>query len=60
MGDDDLKVLIVLDNGIYQDISLSDWLAKTPAYLLADNFNNEVADWLDRPKDKLVMSRRRK
>ena len=28
IGDEDLKVLIVMDNGIYQDISLSDWLAK--------------------------------
>lgn len=58
IGDEDLKVLIVMDNGIYQDISLSDWLAKTPAYLLADNFNNQVEDWQDRPKDKRVMSRR--
>ncbi|WP_387690168.1 cupin domain-containing protein [Photorhabdus sp. RM71S] len=59
IGNDDLKVLIVLDNGIYQDISLSDWLAKTPSYLLADNFNNNPSDWVDRPKDKLVISRRR-
>ena len=58
IGDEDLKVLIVMDNGIYQDISLSDWLAKTSAYLLADNFNNQVEDWRDRPKDKRVMSRR--
>ncbi|TDB51251.1 cupin domain-containing protein [Photorhabdus khanii] len=59
IGNVDLKVLVVLDNGIYQDISLSDWLAKTPSYLLADNFNNQIADWVDRPKDKLVISRRR-
>ncbi|WP_350303959.1 cupin domain-containing protein [Photorhabdus viridis] len=59
IGNEDLKVLVVLDNGIYQDISLSDWLAKTPSYLLADNFNNQIADWADRPKDKLVISRRR-
>ncbi|NHB95733.1 cupin domain-containing protein [Photorhabdus stackebrandtii] len=58
IGNEDLKVLVVLDNGIYQDISLSDWLAKTPSYLLADNFNNKIADWVDRPKDKLVISRR--
>ncbi|MDB6370943.1 cupin domain-containing protein [Photorhabdus bodei] len=59
IGNDDLKVLVVLDNGIYQDISLSDWLTKTPSYLLADNFNNNPSDWVDRPKDKLVISRRR-
>ncbi|NRN26880.1 cupin domain-containing protein [Photorhabdus heterorhabditis] len=59
IGNDDLKVLVVLDNGIYQDISLSDWFAKTPSYLLADNFSNQISDWADRPKDKLVISRRR-
>ncbi|NHB91154.1 cupin domain-containing protein [Photorhabdus cinerea] len=59
IGNDDLKVLVVLDNGIYQDISLSDWLAKTPSYLLADNFNNQPSDWADRPKNKLVISRYR-
>ncbi|SCZ51546.1 MULTISPECIES: cupin domain-containing protein [Photorhabdus] len=59
IGNDDLTVLVVLDNGIYEDISLSDWLAKTPSYLLADNFNNKPSDWVDRPKDKLVISRRR-
>ncbi|WP_445493449.1 cupin domain-containing protein [Photorhabdus sp. SF281] len=59
IGNDDLQVLVVLDNGIYQDISLSDWLAKTPSYLLADNFNNNPSDWVDRPNGKLVISRRR-
>ncbi|MBB6117728.1 oxalate decarboxylase [Rahnella inusitata] len=57
IGDEDLKVLVVLDNGIYQDISLSDWLAKTPAYVLADNFNNNEADWKSRPAEKLVISK---
>jgi len=59
-GDEDLKVLVVLDNGIYQDISLSDWIAKTPDYLLADNFSNQAEDWKDKPKDKLVISRKKK
>jgi len=57
IGDEDLKVLVVLDNGIYQDISLSDWLAKTPSYLLADNFNTTEEAWSDRPQEKLVISR---
>lgn len=56
-GDEDLKVLVVLDNGIYQDISLSDWLAKTPANVLADNFINNEADWASRPAEKLVISK---
>lgn len=57
IGDEDLKVLVVLDNGIYQDISLSDWLAKTPANVLADNFINNEADWASRPAEKLVISK---
>ena len=57
IGDEDLEVLVILDNGIYQDISLSDWLAKTPAYVLADNFNNNEADWNARPAEKLVISK---
>ncbi|MGA7585751.1 MAG: cupin domain-containing protein [Rouxiella badensis] len=57
IGDEDLKVLVVLDNGIYQDISLSDWLAKTPSNVLADNFLNGEADWDPRPAEKLFISK---
>lgn len=57
IGDEDLKVLVVLDNGIYEDISLSDWLAKTPANVLADTFNNNENDWASRPAKKLVISK---
>jgi oxalate decarboxylase len=28
----------VLDNGAYRESSLSDWLAKAPRHLLANNF----------------------
>ncbi len=48
---------MVLDSGIYQDISLSDWLAKTPANVLADNFKNNETDWAARPAEKLVISK---
>ncbi|MCC3704503.1 cupin domain-containing protein [Rouxiella badensis] len=57
IGNEDLKVLVVLDNGIYQDISLSDWLAKTPSNVLADNFLNGEADWDPRPAEKLFISK---
>ncbi|MGO2460111.1 MAG: cupin domain-containing protein [Ewingella sp.] len=56
-GDEDLKVLVVLDNGIYQDISLSDWLAKTPSYVLAQNFDTTEEEWNSRPAEKLVISK---
>jgi oxalate decarboxylase len=37
-GSDDLEVLIVLNNGAYQSISLSAWMAANPRLLLATNF----------------------
>jgi len=37
-GNDDLEVLIVLNNGAYQSISLSAWMAANPHLLLATNF----------------------
>jgi oxalate decarboxylase len=37
-GTDDLEVLIVLNNGTYQSISLSAWVAANPHLLLATNF----------------------
>ena len=37
-GSDDLDLLIVLNNGTYQSISLSAWVAGNPHLLLATNF----------------------
>jgi oxalate decarboxylase len=37
-GTDDLDLLIVLNNGEYQSISLSAWLAANPRLLLSTNF----------------------
>lgn len=38
VGDEDCEVLAVFNSGDYQEISLSEWLAKTPALLLQTNF----------------------
>jgi bicupin, oxalate decarboxylase family len=38
VGDTDAEVLAVFNSGDYQEISLSEWLAKTPALLLQTNF----------------------
>lgn len=37
-GSDDLELLIVLNNGAYQSISLAAWMAANPKLLLATNF----------------------
>jgi len=56
-GDEDLVVLVALNSGIYQDISLSDWLATTPDQLLVDHFGGNLATWKDRPRQKLIMGK---
>lgn len=52
-GSEDLVVLIGLNSGKYEDISLSDWLANNKPELLAAHFNGTTADWEQRPKEKL-------
>jgi oxalate decarboxylase len=37
-GSDDLELLIVLNNGVYQTISLTAWMAGNPHLLLSTNF----------------------
>jgi len=38
IGDVDAEIVGALDNGIYLEASLSDWVAKAPRHLLANNF----------------------
>lgn len=58
-GDEDLIVLIVLNSGIYEDISLSDWLATVPNRLLADHFNAGVDVWKQKPREKRIIGMRK-
>ncbi len=39
VGDQDCEMLAVFNAGTYQEISLTEWLAKTPKLLLQTNFN---------------------
>jgi oxalate decarboxylase len=46
VGDEPTHVLILLNSGVYQEISISGWLASNPPSMLADNFklsNEQVA-----------------
>jgi oxalate decarboxylase len=38
IGAKDVEIVGVLDSGSYHESSLSDWLAKAPRHLLANNF----------------------
>ena len=38
VGADDAEMVGVLDRGVYHESGLSDWLAKAPRHLLANNF----------------------
>jgi oxalate decarboxylase len=38
VGKDDVEIVITFDSGQYQEIALSDWMAASPRYLLANNF----------------------
>ncbi len=38
IGKEDAEMVGVLDNGAYRESSLTDWLAKAPRHLLANNF----------------------
>ncbi len=39
VGNQDVEIVITFDSGEYQEITLSDWMAASPNYLLANNFS---------------------
>jgi oxalate decarboxylase len=47
-GDEPCRILVAFDNGDYQEISLSTWLAANPTKMVADNFkiSDELVDKL--------------
>ena len=49
-GNDDLEVLLVLNNGVYQSISITAWIANTPVETLATNFGVPVSTFAKFPK----------
>jgi oxalate decarboxylase len=54
-GSDDLELLIVLNNGEYQSISLSAWVAANPHLLLSTNFKVPEATFANFPKGERFM-----
>jgi oxalate decarboxylase len=54
-GDDVLEVVLVLNNGTYQSISITAWMAATPDLLLATNFRVPEAVFAAFPKGEVAM-----
>ena len=55
VGSEDLELLIVLNNGTYESISLTAWMAANPHLLLATNFKVPESAFANFPKHALIM-----
>jgi oxalate decarboxylase len=55
-GTDDLEVVIVLNNGTYESISLTAWMAANPKELLATNFHVPASTFAGFPTHELRMT----
>ena len=54
-GTDDLELLVVLNNGTYESISLTGWVASNPHLLLATNFKVPQATFANFPTGQRFM-----
>jgi len=54
-GDENLEVVIVLNNGTYQSISITGWMAANPDLLLSTNFGVPESVFVQFPKNALIM-----
>ncbi len=53
VGDEPTQILIVFNSGLYQEISISNWLAANPPAMVADNFKLTAEQVAKLPKGKL-------
>ncbi len=56
IGADDAEIVGVLDSGTYRESSLSEWLAKAPRHLLANNFGIPEKDVANFGRKRVVIS----
>jgi oxalate decarboxylase len=56
VGADDAEIVGVLDSGTYHESSLSDWLAKAPRHVLANNFGIPEKDVANFGRKRMVIS----
>ena len=56
VGSEDAEIVGVLDSDTYHESSLSDWLAKAPRHLLANNFGITEKDVANFPRKRMVIA----
>jgi oxalate decarboxylase len=56
IGTEDAEIVGVLDSSTYHESSLSDWLAKAPRHLLANNFGMPEKDVANFSRKRMVIS----
>jgi oxalate decarboxylase len=56
IGAEEAQIIGVLDSGIFQEITLSDWLTKAPRHLLANNFGVPEASVTSFTRKKMVIA----
>ena len=54
-GSDQVEMVIAFNNGTYESINLSAWMAANPALLLSTNFGVAESVFAKFPKDAVVM-----
>ena len=54
-GSDELEVVLVFNNGTYESISITAWMAGNPDLLLSTNFGVPESVFAQFPKDALIM-----
>jgi oxalate decarboxylase len=54
-GSDDLEVVAVFNNGTYESVSITAWMAANPDLLLSINFGVPESVFAKFPKDALIM-----
>jgi oxalate decarboxylase len=57
LGVEPVEIVSSLDDGIYQDSSLSDWIGKVPRHVLDNNLNMTDAVASQFPKQKVMITR---
>jgi oxalate decarboxylase len=56
IGGDGCEIVAVLDSGHFQDISISEWIAKVPRHMLTNNLHTDEAVLARFPRQKVVIA----
>lgn len=56
IGGEGCEIITILDSGHFQDISLSEWIAKVPRHMLTNNLHTDEAVLARFPRQKVVIA----